>query len=525
MDRRFILGVGPSGPRDASKLRLPATGRTEPLAWHGRAGMAAGAVLLMVLCGCGGMSAPKAARERDRSEETAEGSAADGSLKGETEEPQAAGEPVAMKAPDEGELEPGAKLEYRLPDEMLPDKSVSPPSIDEPMTAPPATEGPAAPSTTGERSTLGPLKPAPKYAESKAAPAAKSASTGGTSRLPATIDRGFSRVRIFYATDRLRGGDTPNEFYRDQRRPDDTGTDLELGQCDVSIPYKHDPGEVERPSMWKLEFRENPAKHVVLLSVQPVERTQWQNDVRDSVSESADRAALVFVHGFNVDFASAARRTAQMKYDLGFKGAAILYSWPAPSNYVECEDNAVWTLPHLMEFLTAYVQQSGAEKIHLVAHSMGTRVLTNSLKELAASQPPSAARYNQIVLAAPDIDASIFKRQIAPRIVDAAERISIYASSQDWALVASKKAHGYKRLGEGGENLTTFPEWPQIEVLDATNVDESLLGHSYYGDSPTILRDVRGVLAGIDAAARGLKARASYYLFNTKRTQLSQRPK
>ncbi len=214
-----------------------------------------------------------------------------------------------------------------------------------------------------------------------------------------------------------------------------------------------------------------------------------------------------------------------MKFDLGFQGAAILYSWPAPSNYVECEGNAVWTLPHLMEFLTQYVQQSGAEKIHLVAHSMGTRVLTEALKELAGSQPPAAARYNQIVLAAPDIDAAIFKRQIAPRIVNTAERISIYSSSQDWALVASKKAHRYKRLGEGGENVTTFPEWPQIEVLDATNVDESLLGHSYYGDSPTILRDVRGVLAGVGAAARGLKAQASYYLFNTKRTQLSQRPK
>ena len=67
----------------------------------------------------------------------------------------------------------------------------------------------------------------------------------------------------------------------------------------------------------------------------------------------------MFVHGFNVDFASAARRTAQMKYDLGFRGAAILYSWPAPSNYVECEGNAIWTLPHLMEFLTQYVQKSG----------------------------------------------------------------------------------------------------------------------------------------------------------------------
>jgi esterase/lipase superfamily enzyme len=526
MDHRLLLGVGPSGPSHVTRRGPRPAGRTGSLGWTFSPPLSAvGLVLLVFLCGCGQSAAPRAAKERNRPEETAGGSAAETPPDGETEEAKSAEGPPGMDHEQGTGEEPGAKLEYRLPDEMLPDKSEPSRSIDEPAMSPPATAAPAAPSTTGELPEFGPLKPAPTYAGPKAAPAKKSTRSGAKSPSPAFIDKGFSRVRIFYATDRLHGGDTPNDFYSDQRRPEETDAAFELGHCDVSIPYKHDPGEVERPSVWKLEFRENPAKHVVLLNVQPLECTQWQSDVRDNVSESAERAALVFVHGFNVDFASAARRTAQMKFDLGFQGAAILYSWPAPSNYVECEGNAVWTLPHLMEFLTQYVHQSGAEKIHLVAHSMGTRVLTEALKELAGSQPPAAARYNQIVLAAPDIDAAIFKRQIAPRIVNTADRISIYSSSQDWALVASKKAHRYKRLGEGGENVTTFPEWPQIEVLDATNVDESLLGHSYYGDSPTILRDVRGVLAGVGAAARGLKAQASYYLFNTKRTQLSQRPK
>jgi esterase/lipase superfamily enzyme len=497
MDRRLLLGIG----------------------------------LLVFLTGCG-QAPPQAAKDR-RTAQTPDAAEDPGpSANGETEAESMPPELPADEAfADEAAPHPPeAMSEAPWPDEEQGDEPVMAPMTEGPDELPPAAalerhdpagEGPTLEMPAFEPPKLAPRKSVVPSVAPQPSPPTKSP-TGATVRSPAVSDKGFTRVRIFYATDRLRSGDTPNESYSDQRRGEDAGAAFELGQCDVGIPYKHAPGEVERPSVWRLEFREDPAKHVVLLSVQPLARTPWRNDVRNNVAESPDRAALVFVHGFNVDFASAARRTAQMKYDLGFRGAAILYSWPAPSNYVECEGNAIWTLPHLMEFLTEYVQQSGAQRIHLIAHSMGTRVLTTALKELAASPAAAPVKYDQIVLAAPDIDAAIFKRQIAPRIVTAAERISIYSSSNDWALVASKKAHRYKRLGEGGENLTTFPEWRQIEVLDATSVDESLLGHSYYGDSPTILRDVRGVLSGLGAAARGLRAQADYYLFQARRTQLSE---
>ncbi len=514
MDRRLPLVVGVShsrhAPAIARPVRSPAFSK-KPGFWML---VTSTAVMLLASWGCARSSAPETGAARDEPQQGAPDAA---------QEPPPEFEPAPGIATEEpGGFPAGAKLEYRLPEGA---------AVEEPTTAEefPTSEtpvGPLAPMTTPAPASEPPDIGIPKYLPpldepTPPGPAApiesKSPPVGAKTRMAtAPVDKGFTRVRVFYATDRQRGGDTPNEFYNDQRRPDESDAALDLGSCEVSVPYKHQPGEVERPSVWKLEFRENPARHVVLLNVQPIDRNQWQAEVRDNINESQDKAALVFVHGFNVDFASAARRTAQMKYDLGFQGAAILYSWPAPSNYVECEGNAIWTLPHLMEFLTEYVQQSGAAKIHLIAHSMGTRVLSTALKELAQSRAPAPVRYNQIILAAPDIDASIFKRQIAPQIVNGAERISIYSSSQDWALVASKKAHRYKRLGEGGENLTTFPEWPQIEVLDASDVDESLLGHSYYGDSPTILRDVRGVLAGIGAAARGLRAQASFYVFGTR---------
>ena len=40
---------------------------------------------------------------------------------------------------------------------------------------------------------------------------------------------------------------------------------LELGTCEVSIPKLHEVGELESPSVLRLEFREDPDRHVVLL--------------------------------------------------------------------------------------------------------------------------------------------------------------------------------------------------------------------------------------------------------------------
>jgi hypothetical protein len=46
---------------------------------------------------------------------------------------------------------------------------------------------------------------------------------------------------------------------------DDVRGDLSYGVCEVSIPYKRTPGTLPEPSIWSLEFTQDPRKHVVLM--------------------------------------------------------------------------------------------------------------------------------------------------------------------------------------------------------------------------------------------------------------------
>jgi esterase/lipase superfamily enzyme len=299
-------------------------------------------------------------------------------------------------------------------------------------------------------------------------------------------------VSVFYATDRKPSGDTvPETFYTGVRFNPRTGEDsLLYGVAEVSIPRDHRIGEIERPSLWRLEYREDPNKHVVILGVTPQKADDFFQKLSGGVSASETHDLLVFIHGYNTTFADALRRTAQIFYDLDFDGAPILYSWPSAgevSKYPVDETNVEWTTPHLLAFLTLVIQRSHPQNVYLLAHSMGNRALIRALESLR----PKEHAIREVLMAAPDIDSDVF-RQEAPPISNVAARLTLYASSKDEALELSKKFHGYPRAGDPSGGIVIVPG---IDTIDATAVDTGLTGHSYYGDNRSVITDIHALIA------------------------------
>jgi esterase/lipase superfamily enzyme len=272
--------------------------------------------------------------------------------------------------------------------------------------------------------------------------------------------------------------------------------ELELGTCAVSVPRDHRMGELESPTLLRLEFRPDPERHIVLLGVHPQETQEFYADLRKCIGETDRKEAFVFIHGYNVGFEEAVRRTAQIAYDLKFEGAPIAYCWPSQEGllgYTIDETNVVWTVSHLKEFLCGVARQSGAKSVHLIAHSMGNRALTSALRELAMEQREKCPKFHEVILTAPDIDAEVFRRDLAPAIVNTADRVTLYASSNDEALIASRKVHGYLRAGESGKKIMVVQG---VDTVDVSEVDTSFIGHSYYGSNTTVLADLFELMQG-----------------------------
>ena len=323
----------------------------------------------------------------------------------------------------------------------------------------------------------------------------------------------FSVVRVFYATDRAPSGSTiPAEVYGSGRGV------MDYGFSDVTIPALHELGEMERPSLWRLEFREDPSEHIVVARVERLPKDQFFRDVDAAAARAPEPSALVFVHGYNVDFAEALRRTAQIAFDIGFAGAPVLYSWPSQGSlagYTRDEANVEWTEPHLREFLRDLVARTGVRAVHVLAHSMGSRALTRALAA-APEPPPRGVVLKNVILAAPDIDAEVFKRDILPGLRQAGARITLYASSEDEALKGSRTIHGYPRLGESGPNLVIDRG---LDTIDATHVDTGFVAHSYFSETRGVITDIREILhSGLEPDRRGGLRRVAagglaYWLF------------
>jgi esterase/lipase superfamily enzyme len=304
----------------------------------------------------------------------------------------------------------------------------------------------------------------------------KSDATGPSGEAP----RDYCVVRIFYGTDRLKVGNQ----YSNRREPTDS---LHFGTCEVTIPRDHRLASLESPKWWKFEFSWNPEKHVVLQQINQLPKAEFVAQLRSNILESENKSAFVFIHGYDVSFEDAARRTAQLSYDLGFKGAPILYSWPSANSlksYLADEATIDWTKPHLVSFLHDVASMSGADRVHIIAHSMGNRALVRILDGL--SLPSAPPYFNQVVLAAPDIDTGEFVH-LASSIQRTASRITLYASSNDKAIKASKAIHEYPRAGESVPEVVVVPG---LDTIDATNVDTSLLGHSYFAEKRTVISDL-----------------------------------
>jgi esterase/lipase superfamily enzyme len=233
---------------------------------------------------------------------------------------------------------------------------------------------------------------------------------------------------------------------------------------------------------------------VIINSITRSSADDFYQELGDVIDRSPGNEAMIFVHGYNNSFDDAARRTGQMAYDLKYAGAPIFFSWPSQATdigYTIDENNVAWAVPHLKQFILDIRNKTGVKSLNIIAHSMGNRAVTNVLNELYLEYQAEGKLFNQVILAAPDIDADVFKRDIVPNITKTAKQVTLYASSKDRALVASRNVHGYPRAGESGDYLVIVDG---LDTIDVTEIDTSLVGHAYYGESESIVADIYQVL-------------------------------
>jgi esterase/lipase superfamily enzyme len=304
-----------------------------------------------------------------------------------------------------------------------------------------------------------------------------------------------------------------NRKHVDAPQPGQPAFGVEAGQvtygaCVVNFPVQHHTkGNLETPGWW--EQRDLDKFFLVestnVLSKDEFARSLGPGDI------------LLFVHGFNNSFDDAVLRTAQLQYDLEFPGAAVAFCWPSAGSigeYKTDSDRAAASISALAEVIRTlldHVDESTARrdsqsasrrdaatwkppKLHIIAHSMGNRVLLNALFALYDGDYLKADTrpLGQIVLAAPDVGAAMFNNLI-PYATDFSQQVTYYYCETDTALAASRQINLYEPVGL----LPLFE--PSLRTICADRMDTSFIGHGYFSSSPKVLLDMQLILtAGLD---------------------------
>lgn len=316
-----------------------------------------------------------------------------------------------------------------------------------------------------------------------------------TPTVPEALARGTPRT-IFAATNR---GALPNGNYGAQR-----SDGISLLELTVSIPPSRQPGTL------KFGYADpDPATEFTMAG-----RRQFGSEaafaarLREELMQlpPAERDVTVFVHGYNSTQAETAFRAAQLSHDIDIPGATVIYSWPSKGKalgYAYDGDSVLYSRDGL-EHLLRRLRSSGAGRVVVVAHSMGSLLAMEALRQIEIKTPGWSARHlGGVVLMSPDLDVDVFKSQME-RFAEVPQPFVIFSSRKDRVLTLSQRLRGLDRRGRLGnldsiEDISGLP----IEFIDTTALaDGAESQHFVAASSPALLALLQGARQTNAAFAR-----------------------
>ncbi|HME83819.1 MAG TPA: alpha/beta hydrolase [Roseiarcus sp.] len=299
---------------------------------------------------------------------------------------------------------------------------------------------------------------------------------------------GASQVDLLVATTRAPVVEPPGVMFGGAR-----GRGLDFADIVVSVPpdSARKAGDVQWPS----SPPGDPQRDFVTLRADRLDLPQAKVDFNARVSRTPGHKVLIFVHGYNTRFEEAVYKFAQIVHDAHVDVAPVLFTWPSGGglvDYVYDRDSAMYSRDAFETVLQALVDNRNVGSISILAHSMGNYLAVESLRQMAIRDHGLPSKIHDVMLASPDIDVDVFRRQIAE--IDVKPRttqFTLFVSRDDKALgISSFLARDSTRLGAldpTKEPYSSMLEKAQVNVIDLTHVaSNDAANHSKFATSEVV---------------------------------------
>lgn len=313
-------------------------------------------------------------------------------------------------------------------------------------------------------------------------------------------------ITIYAATTRTKDKKSDNGFSTGR------ADDLNYAKYTISIPPDHKASAIEWP-----KGKPNAKTDFVVTSQRTLTAPVFNKDL--AAQQAKRRSVGIFVHGYNYTFQESLFRLAQMAADANIDATPVLFAWPsqgALTGYVADRESVLYSRDYLVSLLVSLSADQSTGDIVLFGHSMGGFLIMETARQLKLQGRDDVLSKLRIVLAAPDIDADVFRKQMD---VIGKMRIppTLLVSKDDRALAASSFLDAnHPRVGRLDIDDPQIRETAVkygIKVVDISSVKGSDgLGHDRF----VSLAKLYPQLASLDRPPnRGSPAQVGAFIFDT----------
>ena len=259
-------------------------------------------------------------------------------------------------------------------------------------------------------------------------------------------------------------------------------------------------------------------------------KEQLQTEIARRLAIAHRKEVVLFVHGYNTSFESAALTMGELCHFLGRDFVCGIFTWPAGGHrgilagYEFDRESAEYAVEDLVKAIRIVGRTPGVERIHLIAHSRGTDTVASALAELGVeaytlqSSPDREFHIGNVVLVAPDLDGDVALTKIFKVFSDPdlpfgekAEpdalvppapglRVTLYVSPDDKAIATASWLSGsIARLGRIDATEFSTDQIKAIALLRAVDIIQvrgttDFFGHSYFISNPEVSADIIALL-------------------------------
>jgi len=244
---------------------------------------------------------------------------------------------------------------------------------------------------------------------------------------PLIVRRDFNQT-IYYVTDRKEG-------------PRSNGNATYVGDYAGQVSYGLIKLKIPEDRVAGSEISED-----VIKKVEPIAYDTFVKSLQDQ----AAKPLIVWIHGYRPSFDLGALHCAQLAHDLNIDADILSFDWTSSGSSLGYTRDLL-QLPHstrhLVNLLKTISNDVKPQKIIVVAHSLGCRLVCLALHKLYDDPNAKNLRLDQVIFLAPNVDREEFNEDFKSALENLVNRITIYVSSDDNVLLLAKLLYNVDSIG------------------------------------------------------------------------------